>query len=111
MRDIIYRYYYILYQSEFLAERDSSDYYAIDESLFTHDKNGRQMWVIGNINNNARDFSWEASINCDSETIKKFLLKFIDSNNRIISDMWSRYNFIRNFNGYSHEMHINEGRI
>ena len=105
IREIIYRYYYILYQSEYLGERDSSDYYAIDESLFTHDKMGRQVWVIGIINNNTRDFRLEASLNRDSETMKKFLLKFIGSNNRIISDRWSGYNFIRNFNGYSHEVH------
>lgn len=33
------------------------------------------------------------------------MLKFIDSNNRFISDGWNGYNFIRNFNGYSHEAH------
>lgn len=105
MRNIIYRFYYILYQSEYLAEKISPDYYAIDESFFTHDKNGRQIQVIGIINNVNKDFRLEASIRRDTDTIKKFLLKFIDSNNRIISDGWTGYNFIRNFNGYSHEVH------
>lgn len=70
MRDIIYIYYYILYLSEYLAERDSSDYYAKDESLFTHDKNWRQIWIINIINNNTRNFRLETSLNLDSETIK-----------------------------------------
>jgi hypothetical protein len=56
MRYIIYRYYYILYQSEYLEKAKSSDIYAIDESLFCHDRDGSQVLVIGIINNRTKDF-------------------------------------------------------
>ena len=105
IRYILYRYYYILYQSEYLGPKDSQDCYAIDESLFTHTKNGTQVWVIGIINNRTKEFRLEASKYRDTNTIKKFLYKFIDSGNIIISDGWSGYNFISNFNGLAHEVH------
>jgi hypothetical protein len=85
---IIYRYYYILYQSEYLEKAKSSDIYAIDENLFCHTRDGSQVWVIGIINNRTKDFRLEASKIGNSETIKKFLLKFIDKRNSEISDGW-----------------------
>ena len=49
------------------------------------------------INNRTKEFLLEASKYRDTNTIKKFLYKFIDSGNIIISDGWSGYNFISNF--------------
>lgn len=102
MRYIIYKYDYILYQSSYLDERNSHDY-AIDESLFIHGGNDDKVWVIGIINTRTNEFRLEASKTSDTNTMKRFLLKFIDSGNTIISDIWVGYNFISNFNNYSHE--------
>ena len=88
-----------------MGESDSGDYYAIDESLFSHTKNHTQIWVIGIINNRTKDFRIEASTSRNSNTMKHFLNKFIGNNNTIISDGWSGYNFISHFNGYAHEVH------
>ena len=43
IRKIIARYHYIIYQSEYLGERDSNSFFSIDESLFTHLKDGTQI--------------------------------------------------------------------
>ena len=79
IRFVIYRYFYILYQSEYLAESDSDDFYAIEESLFTHTNNHTQIWVIGIINNRTKDFRLETSTTRNTSTMKKFLSKFISS--------------------------------
>ena len=105
IRYILYGYYYILYQSEYLGPKDSQDCYAIDQSLFTHTKNGTHVWAIGIINNRTKEFRLEASKYRDTNTIKKFLNNFIDSGNTIISDRWSGYNFISNFNESTLEVH------
>ncbi len=83
--------------------------HAIEESLFTHTKNRTQPKVIGIINNRTKEFRLEASKYRDNNTIKKFLNKFIDSGNTIISDGWSGYNFISNFNDQPMKHVIMEG--
>ena len=51
IRKIFYRYYIIEYQSNLLGERDANNNFSFDESLFTHNLKGEQIWVIGCLNN------------------------------------------------------------
>lgn len=72
IRDVIYRYYRIVYASESLEELNHIDYYSVDESLLGH-RNNAQIWILGVINNRTRDFRIEGVLNRDSETLKKFI--------------------------------------
>ena len=45
----------------------------IDESLFTHGKNGMQIWVIGAINTTTKELRVEPIKEINSESIKLFI--------------------------------------
>ena len=45
----------------------------IDESLFTHGKNGMQIWVIGAINITTKELRVEPIKEINSESIKLFI--------------------------------------
>lgn len=105
IRNIICRYYFILYQSESLGEFNAHEYFSIDESLFTHLKDGTQIWVIGIINNLTKDFRLEATKSRDAETLEKFLINYIQPGNTIICDGWSGYQFIDGLNGFTRITH------
>ena len=111
IRRVIVEYYFILYQSEILGERDAHDYFSIDESLFTHLKDGTKIWIIGIINNANKDYRIEVSKTKDSESLKKFLINYIEPGNTIICDEWSRYQFIDNLNGYTRITHHHKRRF
>ena len=66
IRDVIYRYFRILYGSESLGNH--IDYYSIDESLFDR-RNNKQIWILGAINNRTKDFRVEAVLNRDSDNL------------------------------------------
>ena len=76
IRDVIYRYFRILYGSESLEDGNHIDYYSIDESLFGH-RNNKQIWILGAINNRTKDFRVEAVLNRDSETLKTFITSYV----------------------------------
>ena len=42
-RKYIYLYYIAEYESEIMGDPNAYKYYSIDESLFSHDKNGNQL--------------------------------------------------------------------
>ena len=65
---------------------------------------------MGIIDNESKQIRLEASLNRDSNTIKKFINKFIGYGNIIVSDGWSAYSWIDDNNsGYSHITHIHSG--
>ena len=105
IRKIFYRYYIIEYQSNLLGERDANNNFSIDESLFTHNLKGEQIWVIGCVNNSTKDFRVEAVCNRNSETLKGFITSYIDRGNKIITDGWQGYSFLSHLNGYEWEVH------
>ena len=109
IRKIIARYYRIIYQAEYLSERDSNSFFSIDESLFTHLKDGTQIWVIRIIDNQKKDFLIEATKNRDLESLKTFLVNYIEQGNTIICDGWSGYQFIDTLVGYTWITHIHGG--
>ena len=46
LRDVIYNYMKLLYESETISIKNNRDYFSVDESLINH-KNKRQLWLIG----------------------------------------------------------------
>ena len=105
IKDIIYRYLQIIYQDEKLGIKDANEFFSIDEPLICH-KDGKQLWLLGAVNNNTKSFRIEATFSRDTETIKKFINKFIEKGNTIITDHWMSYNYLDAANsGYSHIKH------
>ena len=51
IRILIYCYMQIVYQSEEFTKINNWNYYSLDESLFVHDLNQAQIWVLGIIDN------------------------------------------------------------
>ena len=52
----------IVYQSEEFAKINNWNYYSVDESLFAHDLNQAQIWVLGIIDNTSKQFRIVATI-------------------------------------------------
>ena len=109
VRETIKKYYEIEYVSEIFGEKNANDVFAIDESLFTHTINNQPVWVIGAINNRTKNFRLETVFNRDSEILKKFVNKYIDKGNTIVSDGWAGYSFLNNNPAYNHIVHIHGG--
>ena len=86
IRYVLYKYFYIYYQSEYLATKNAHQNITIDESMFCHFKNGVQIWVLGAINTYTKEFRLEACKVRNGETLKKFICKFIEECNHIKMD-------------------------
>ena len=54
---------------------DNDEFYAADESLFTHHKN-EKIWVLDIVNTNTKDFRILVSKNRDPDTLQEFITKF-----------------------------------
>ena len=57
IRDIIYRYYLKVYESEPLGLLNEHKYFSYDESLFYHTKDHSQVYVLCIINNSKKRFT------------------------------------------------------
>ena len=79
IRNTLKRYYNISYKSEEFSIENGNEYFGIDESMFTHIKYNRQVWVIGIINNRTKNFVIEPVLNRDSDILKKFFDRTSDS--------------------------------
>lgn len=111
IRNVIYEYYFRLYQNEKLGEINASGFYSVDESLFGHRK-GKQVWILGAIDNTNRDFRLEATYQRDGATLEKFIRMNIEEGNHIITDSWLGYNFMNRPNsGYIHISHNHSNGI
>lgn len=106
IRNIITKYYNLVYQSKILGEQDKNLVFSIDESLFVTDENNNQIWVIGALNNLAKDIRIDISFKRNSEVLKIFIERYIEERNKLITDAWSGYSFIDNMEGYAREIHI-----
>ena len=106
IRKIIYDYLVKMYQHEKIGELDEHEYFSVEESNIGH-KKGRALWLLGIIKNSTKEFRIEANFERDTATIKKFINKFVDKGNTIISNGWSSYNYLDNpDSGYIHVKHI-----
>lgn len=93
------------YALEYLADENANRKIAIDESLFTHYEN-KQIWVIGMIDTNTKEFRLVPTFSRDSNTLKDIVLRYIRPGNTLITDAWSGYNWISQPNsGFHHIIH------
>lgn len=66
-------------------------------------KNNAQIRIVGITNNNTKDFRLEGVLVRDSNTLEKFVTKFVPKGTHIVTDGWAGYNFINSPNsGYAH---------
>ena len=96
---------HIVFESEIIAQKNSNSYIAVDECLISH-KNGHQIWILVAINTQSKDFRLEATIDRSEVTLKKYIMKYIEEGNSIITDSWAVYNFMNNSPLYNHITHI-----
>ncbi len=110
IRDVIYRYYRIVYISESLEELNQIDYYSVDKSLLGH-RNDTQIWIVWKINIRKKDFRIKGVLKSDSETLKKFITVYVPNGSNIVTDQWVGYYFLdRNNSGYTYFTHNHGGR-
>ena len=89
-----------------LGEKDERKYFSIDESLISH-LGGKQVWLLGIIDNSKKDFRLEASFKRDETTVKAFISKFVEKGNTICREGWHVYSFLGNpHSGYNHITHV-----
>lgn len=103
IRKSIYEYYLLQYATDIFAEENTWEYFATDESLFTHIK-GKQIWVLNIINTATKEFRIMVTLNRDTANLKKFITYFVPAGNNIITDKWSAYNFLNEL-GYRRVEH------
>jgi len=109
IRKVIYQYYRIVYETESLGVINGNQYYSVDESLFIH-RDKEQLWLLGAIDNSSKDFRLEASIRRDSQTLEKFIKKYLEKGNTVITDGWLGYSFLDNGDScYQHIKHLHGG--
>ena len=109
MRIIIHKYMRFVYETEIFAKENANGFYSIDESLIGH-KNGNQLWLFGAINNISKEFRIEVCFERNTDTMKKFIEKYIPIGNTIITDGFPSYNFLdQEGSGYNHIKHIHGG--
>ena len=93
MTVIIIKYLKIYYQSEPLELNWPAQFYAVDESLINY-FNGNQVWLIGNWNNEMKEFRIEASCERESQTLKAFIYTYAKRGSFVITDGWQGYSFL-----------------
>ena len=99
---------HIFYESELIGPKNSHSYFTVDECLFSH-KNGTQIWILWVINTQTKEFRLEATLDRSEVTLKKFITKYIEEGNSIITYGCSGYNFLNNNPSYYHITHIHGG--
>ena len=105
IRKCIAEYYNNVYKLEKLAFDNELKNIAVKESLFVHDYNGQQEWVVGLIDIGSKNIPLELVKQRNTDIIKKIILHHVGWNNNIISDGWEAYNWL-NFHNYHHIVHV-----
>ncbi len=93
LRDIIYKYLTLVYHTEILGDINSKRYFAADEPLLGHPAN-IQIWILGIIETSTKKFHIEGTFQRNTDTLKKFISKFVKSGNTIIIYNWAGCNYL-----------------
>ena len=70
IRNVIAKYYNLVYKIEILGPKDSNNKYSVDESHISHNKNGEQIWALGIIDNLFKDFRLDLTYDRNQKTLK-----------------------------------------
>lgn len=81
IRNIIYKYLEVIYETELLGEENENAFFSVDENLFGH-INSDQFWLPGIINNQTREFRIELTNSRPSASIKRFISKHVKKGNK-----------------------------
>ena len=109
IRDVIVKYYNVVYQSEILGPKDSHKNYSADESLLSHTNEGEQIWILGIIDKISKDFRLNLTLDRNQETLKNFITRYVEPGNTIVTDGLSGYDFLSNNEDYIHDIHLSGG--
>lgn len=84
---------------------------AIDESLFLHDDEGNQIWVVGAIDITTKEIRLDVINQRNSANLKIFVINHIEAGSHIIHDGWRGYRFLDDVNSsvWTQEEHIHQG--
>ena len=94
------------YELEALADENQNKKIAVDESCFTH-YNNKQVWIIGLINTQTKEFRLIPSYTRNTPKIKEIIQRHAKRGNTIISDDWPGYWWLNEPNsGYMHITHV-----
>ena len=80
IRKVIYLYYNIQYNTEPtepLGEENKYENYSVDESMFSHDVNKDQLWVLGICDNKTKNFRIAVWKNRNASTLKHFIKSIV----------------------------------
>ena len=67
----------------------------------------KQLWVLGAINTQSKEFRIELYYERNEDILKKFITTYIDTSNSIITDGWPEYLFLNTPDfGYIRYSHI-----
>ena len=94
IRNVISKYYNILYQSELSGEIDKHKIFSIDEIMFITDANNNQILVIGAVDNVTKDFRVDIAYKRNETILKEFITTYIERGNKLITNGWAGYSFI-----------------
>ena len=109
IRKYIYYYYLLEYNTEFIGDYNQNRYYAIDESMFCHDINKQQLWVLGLLDTKTKEFPLVVAKHRNTESLKSFIKKLIPEGNNLVTDGWHGYDWVDNANsGYTRYLHIHD---
>lgn len=107
IREAIYKYYVIQYASEDMGNENSFQFYSTDESLFSHDINGKKLQILGVTENSSKYFRSTLAFNRDVDTLKAFITSNFAKGINLATDCWSWYDWINARNsGYGLFEHI-----
>ena len=69
-----------------MGTENSFQFYLTDESLYSHDINVRQLWILDVTENSSKDFRTVLAFNRDSETLKTIIIFNISKGNNWLND-------------------------
>ena len=78
---------------------------AIDESLFIHDNNGEEIWVLGGIETEEKKIKLAITKVRNIPTLENFVYENFKEGMHFTHDGWAWYNFLNNNINYTHERH------
>lgn len=109
MRDTITKYILIEYESGYLGYLNENKYFSVDEcNIITIGT--INIWLLGIIDNETKEFRLTPTITRDQDTLKNFIDKNVQKGNHIIIDGWHDYDFMDLPNsGYLRSKHIHGG--
>lgn len=84
---------------------------ALDESLFVHDDNNQQIWIVGAKETLSNKFRLNIINTRNAANLKIFVENHIEPGTKIVTDGWAGYSFLDDSENlvYEHEIHNHSG--